>query len=401
MTALRRIVVVGASVAGVCAVQELRQLGFEGEISLIGEEAVTPYDRPPLSKQILTGEQDPIDVALASDAELASLQVELLLGQAAAALDIAERSVELASGERVMFDALILATGARARRPRFVGELPGVHVLRTLRDALAIRSEIGGGKNAVVVGAGFIGAEVAASLRACALQVTLVDPLSAPLAAVLGPTVGECMAELHLRHGTVLEMGTGVSGFEGKDHVEAVVLTDGRRLQSDLVVVGVGAEPTTAWLESSGLHISDGVVCDEGGSTNVPGIYAAGDVARWRHPLFDDHVRIEHWTNARLQAGIVAENLIAGRTVAALASPPTFWSDQYDWRIQMVGAPAPGDDVLLVEGHLEKDRFVVLYGRGGRVTGALAANSPRALAAQHRLVASSASWSDAIEAVSA
>jgi 3-phenylpropionate/trans-cinnamate dioxygenase ferredoxin reductase component len=396
-----RIVVVGASVAGFCAAQQLRRLGFDGELCLVGDEDLVPYDRPPLSKELLRGDREPGDVALAGAEELEALGLDLRLGQSAVALDTGGRSVVLGSGERLRYDAAVLATGARARRPAFVPRLDGVHLLRTLGDALAIRADIEGRRHAVVVGAGFIGTEVAASLRACGLAVTLVDPLPAPLAAVVGETVGGLVAGLHARHGVRLEMGVGVAALEGAGRVGTVVLADGRRLPADLVVVGLGAEPNTGWLERSGLELAGGVVCDEAGAAGPPGVYAIGDVSRWRPPGAGGAIRFEHWTNAREQAGVVAANLLAGAPVATHASLPTFWSDQYDWRIQMIGTPSPGDAVRLIEGDPEQGRFAALYGRDGHVAGVLTVNSPRALVRCRALVAGRTPWAEAIGAAAA
>ena len=396
---LGRVVVTGASLAGLRCVEQLRRRGFDGSVTLIGAEAHAPYDRPPLSKQLLAGTWDTDKVTLCSEEGLAELDVDARLGHRAAALDLAGQAVVLETGQRVDYDALVIATGAAARVMPGTPPLEGIHVLRTLDDSLAIRAAMEDGRPAVVViGAGFIGSEVAATARGRGLDVTVLEALPVPLSRGLGPALGAVCGELHRDHGVDLRCSVEVAGFEGHERVAAVVLSDGTSLPADLVVVGVGASPATDWLDGSGLQVYDGVVCDETllahGTTNV---WAAGDVARWHHRLFDEHVRIEHWTNAADQGAAVARNLLAGPELATpFADVPYVWSHQYETRIQIVGRCRADDEVTVVQGTVEDRRFVALYGHGGHLSGAIGFNLPKALMACNRLVAERTPYEEAV-----
>ncbi|HKJ24752.1 MAG TPA: FAD-dependent oxidoreductase [Myxococcota bacterium] len=373
--ALERIVVVGGSLAGLRAVETLRREGYEGSLVVLGDEPHRPYDRPPLSKQILSGEWEAEKTALPGSAE--DHGAEWKLGARAVGLDPAAREVVLGSGERIGFDGLLIATGARVRELPGTPPLEGIHGLRTLDDALAVRGALERGPRVCVVGAGFIGAEVAASCRARGLDVSLVEALPVPLGRVLGDRTGGHMARLHRDHGVDLRCGVGVEGFEGGARVEAVRLSDGTRIPADLVVVGVGVRPNTEWLAGAGLDLDDGVACDATCATAIPGVYAAGDVARWENPLYGVSMRVEHWTHAVEQGIAAAENLLAGEGAKPFASVPFFWSDQYDTKIQMAGRPLPTDDVRVAHGREGDARFVVLYGRAGRLVAALGFNRAR------------------------
>lgn len=387
---LERVVVVGTSVAGLRAAQTLRGEGFTGSLTLVGEETQPPYRRPPLSKEIIVGTMHPDQLLLGGDA---SLEAEWLTGRRASGLDLGRRAVVLEDGERLDFDGLVIATGAAANRLPNAPDLDGLHVLRTLEDASALRATLRGVRHrVVVVGAGFIGSEVASSCRTLGLAVTVVDPLPYPLAP-LGPLVGGVCAEIQRDHGVDLRLGCSVLGVEGCGRVERVRLSDGSAIDADAVVVGIGVTPATGWLDGSGLLLDDGVVCDETLAAGYEGIVAAGDVARWPHPLFDGRpVRLEHWTNALEQGATAAKTLLAG---AGGAEPfwtvPSMWSDQFDIHIQSVGLPALADEGFLIEGSLEDRRFVVVYAEHGRVVGAVGFGMPRALAAAKRLVARRAS----------
>jgi len=373
VAALRTIAVVGASLAGLRAVEALRARGYDGRLVWIGAEARPPYDRPPLSKEVLRGEWEPERIALARDG-LEAFDTDLRLGTRAVALDARERRLRLEGGAELGFDGLVLATGAAPRR--LPTELEGVHVLRTLDDALAIRRALEAGPRVVVVGGGFIGCEVAASARARGLEVAIVEALGQPLEQALGAEMGAVAAALHRDHGVALELGAAVAALEGAGRVERVRLADGRALAADLVVVGIGVRPETGWLEGSGLELRDGVVCDSTCSA-APGIVAAGDVARWDHPRYGE-LRIEHWTNAVDQAVAAAASLLDGPGGAAPFAPvPFVWSDQYDTKILVAGRPRPGDRVRIVDGSLAERRFVALFGREGRATGAVAMNRAR------------------------
>ncbi len=373
------VVVVGASQAGFRAAEALRGAGFEGPITMVGDEPHRPYDRPPLSKHVLAGTRAPEDVVLTpAEGGVDDLDLRWRLGTTATGLDLAAREVVLGGGERLPFDGLGVATGAHARQLPNTDHLAGVHTLRTLDDGLALRKALDGARRVVVVGAGFIGAEVAATCRGLGLEVSVVEALPVPLERGLGPTMGSVMADLHREHGVDLRLGVGVVRLEGDDHVERVRLTDGTLLDADVVVVGIGVVPNTDWLEGSGLAIDNGVLCDET-CLAAPGVVACGDVARWPNPRFDEVMRVEHWDNAVAMGGHAARTLLAdlaGRRGEPFAPVPWFWSDQYDRKIQLAGRTAPDDQVKVVAGDLGERRFVAMYGRAGRLVGILGMNMP-------------------------
>ena len=380
MARLETIAVVGASLAGLRGAEALRRLGYEGRLVLVGEESHRPYDRPPLSKELLRGEREPEAIVLSKPESFDALELELHLGRRATGLDPKARSLSLDNGETISFDGLLIATGAAPRRLPGTPALDGIHVLRSLDEALALRADLARSPRVAVVGAGFIGAEVAASCRQLGLEVSMIEALPLPLLTSVGQVVGEVCAQLHADHGVDLHCGVGVEGFEGERRVSAVKLADGSRVDADVVVVGIGVRPETAWLESSGLAIDDGVVCDATCATSAPDIYAAGDVARWHNTLCNRSMRIEHWTNAVEQANAAAENLLAGELLAKPFAPvPFVWSDQHDRKIQCCGWISPDDEVRIVHGTTAERRFVALYGRKGRLTGAVAMNRVRQL----------------------
>lgn len=398
MDRLERIVVVGASLAGLRAVESLRQLGFGGEIVLAGAEKHLPYDRPPLSKEILQGRWDADRLPLRKQ-PFADLRLDLRLGLRATALDVAARTVAFDDGRRERYDALVIATGSAARRLPGQPDLAGVHLLRTLDDALALRAALERSPRVLVVGAGFIGAEVAASCRSRGLDVIAIEPLAVPLLRGLGRRMGALCAELQRENGVDLRCGVGVAAIEGDGRVERVALSDGTRVAADVVVVGIGAVPETRWLEGSGLRLDDGVVCDEHCAAGPPGVFAAGDVARWRNPLFDETMRVEHWSNAVEQGVYVAERLAGSAGGAGPFAPvPFFWSDQFGVKIQFAGRMRGDDELRIVAGSLAERRFTALYGRDGRLTGALCFSRPRDLAKYRRLIAARTSLADAIAA---
>lgn len=390
-------VIVGASLAGLSAAETLRRSGYEGRLVMVGQEPRRPYDRPPLSKQILNGKWTPEQAFLRKDADYDTLDLVWKLGRRAASLDLLARAVILEDGESIGFDGLVIATGATPRRLPGSANLEGVHVLRTLDDAIAIRTQLEGGPRVCVVGGGFIGAEVAAACRARGLEVTIVEALAAPLAHILPPGLASACVRLHVDHGVDLRCGATVVGFDGVRHVEAVRLAGGERVPADLVVVGIGVIPETGWLASSGLTLDNGIVCDATLATAAPGVVAAGDVARWPNALFDETMRIEHWTNALDQGAAAARRLLLGGDHTAPFAPvPYVWSDQYETKIQMVGRIKPGDDVHVVHGSLEERRFVAVTGRSGRLVGALAFNEPRKLMGWRGPIAAGTTWSAAI-----
>lgn len=401
MAPLDKVVVVGASLAGLRAVETLRQDGYAGRIVLIGAEEHLPYDRPPLSKQLLAGTADVEQVMLRPSGDYDALDLDLRLGTVATALDPASREVELAGGERIGYQALLIATGAAPRVLPGTPPLDGIHVLRTLDNCLALRDDVeravASGGRIVVVGAGFIGAEVAATCHGRGVGVTVLEALQVPMVNALGLEMASACAALHYDHGVDLRCGVAVSSFLGDGRVKGVVLDDGQRVDADVVVVGIGVTPATAWLDSSGLKLDNGVVCDATSATEAPGVFAAGDVARWHNPLFGRDMRVEHWTNAADQGMVAAKNILAGTGAAEPYAPvPYFWSDQYETKIQCVGHPGPGDEVQIVDGSIEDRRFVALYGRAGRLVGALAFSRPRLLMNYRRMISERASWEEAL-----
>jgi len=391
--------VVGASLAGLRAAEALRRHGFEGRLALVGDDPHRPYDRPPLSKEFLRGEREPASIALAKPEQLDALALDLHLGRRATQLDPRAREVVLEDGLRLRYDACVIATGCKPRRLRGMPELPGIFLLRTLDDALAIRAALERGPRVAVVGAGFIGAEVAASCRRLGLEVTMIDVLPTPLAASAGTEIGAVVGALHRDHGVELRMGAGVAGFEGGARLERVRLSDGSAVAADVAVVGIGVAPCTEWLASSGIELHDGVVCDATTATSLPGVYAIGDVARFENPLFDASMRVEHWTHAVEHAGAAAESLLAGPGRAIpFATAPFVWSDQYDLKIQAAGHMLPEDETRVVHGTLAERRCVVLHGRKGRLVGAVALNRVRQLMGYRRMIREQASFEAAVRA---
>ena len=391
---VEHVVVVGASLGGLRTVQSLRSVGFDGRLTLVGDEMHRPYDRPPLSKHVLSGEWQAEQAFLADDAELDRLDVDLRLGVRATDLDLPSHSIGLHGGERLRYDAVVLATGASPRTIPGTPALSGIHVLRTLEDCLALRAELDTAARVVVVGAGFIGAEVAATARKRGLDVTVLEALPVPLSRGLGPILGPVIAGIHTDHGVDLRTGAGVAGFEGDGRVQRVLLADGGSVEADVVVVGIGVIPNTAWLEESGLELRDGVVCDQHCQAG-PGVWAVGDVARWYNPLFDEEMRIEHWTNAVEQSMAVAANITG--TPTPYAPVPYVWSDQYDSKIQIVGRPGPADEVEVPIGAFDDRKFVALTHRDGRLTGAVGLDEPRKVMRFKRLLTTRPSFDEALE----
>jgi len=390
-----RVVVVGASAAGLATAESLRRLGYEGEITLVGNEPHLPYDRPPLSKQILTGELDPDGLLLRGRADLDALGLDLRLGETATGVDLPGRTVTLASGTTVGYDALVVATGARARRLPGTEGVRGVHVLRTLEDALTLRERLRPGRRLVVVGAGFIGAEVAAAARGLGLLVTMLEPAQVPLAHAVGAAVGRTLTRAHRDHGVDLRTGVTVDGVLSRGgEVTGVRLSDGSEVAGQDVVVGIGSRPNTEWLAGSGLPLDDGLVCDEH-CMAAPRVYAAGDVARWHNPLFGATMRIEHRTNAAEQGLAVARNLLGARR--PFAPVPYFWSDQYDLKIQAYGHLRGHDKVEIVDGDLDSRRFLAAYRNGDHLAGVVAVNTPpKTVRAWRSAIATRQPWSAAV-----
>ncbi len=373
---MKSVAVVGASLAGLSAGRALRAQGFDGTLTVIGAEARRPYDRPPLSKEFLAG--DVGEDALALEADDDDLNAQWLLGVHATRLDAAAGAVHLDDGTTVRADGIVVATGARARSWPASARLAGVHVLRTVDDAIALRRELRPGARLVVIGAGFIGGEVASTAAKLGLHVTVVEAALAPLAGPLGVRLGAAVARLHTEHGTRLVCGAPVADLTGRDRVTGVQLADGRRLAADVVVVGIGAIPNVEWLRNSPLQLSNGVVCDAGGATSIPNVVAVGDCAAWHEPCVGWPHRVEHWTGALERPAIAVATLLAGgRHDGAPAKPPYFWSDQYGRRIQFAGIAAPGDEITFEVGTLRDESFLAVYRRGGEPVAVLGVDQPR------------------------
>ncbi|WP_017539987.1 NAD(P)/FAD-dependent oxidoreductase [Nocardiopsis halophila] len=395
------VVIAGAGMAGLHAAESLREAGFEGRVTLIGAEEHRPYSRPPLSKEVLTGTSSPKGIALRDDAAFDALRLDLRLGRGAARLLPGERAVELDDGSRVRADGVVVATGARARRPGT--GLAGVHVLRTREDAEEVRADLERHDRVAVVGAGFVGAEVAASARALGREVVLVEAAPTPLTRAVDPRVGRVLTDLHRDNGVDLRLGVGVSGFEGEGgRVRRIRLADGSAVEAPVVVCGLGVDLNTEWLEGSGVALADGaggVLCDARGRTSLPNVYAAGDLANFPHPRYGGRMRLEHWTNAGEQAAVAARNLLAGEGAAEEYTPvPYFWSDQYKRKIQLLGQAAPADRVEFVHGSPEERKFVAFFGREGMLIGVLGLKSTPKTMRYRPLLAEPTSWEDALAA---
>lgn len=388
-------VVVGASLAGASAAQALRREGYDGALVVLGSETERPYDRPPLSKQFLAGKIDAHQLALDTGD---NLDVDYRLGVRAEALDLAARRLVLGDGTSLGWTGLVLATGSRVRQLSLPHRpAQGVYTLRTLDDAAALRRAFDQQPRVVVIGAGFIGLEVAATARQRGLEVTVLEVAATPLEQPLGEELGRVVADLHRSQGVALYTGTPPSDLVGGERVEGVRLADGRMVPADVVVVGVGVTPAVDWLAGSGIDVADGVCCDSRcrvlvGGRARPDVVAAGDLARWNHPAYQATVRVEHWTNALQQAEAAAAALLHGDAAEPYAPVPYFWSDQYGMKIQMVGLRHPGDEVTIVEGDPADHRFVAAYGRHGRLVAALGMSRPARVMAYRRLVAEGAPY---------
>jgi NADPH-dependent 2,4-dienoyl-CoA reductase/sulfur reductase-like enzyme len=392
---LDRVVVVGASLAGLRAVETLRRDGYDGRITLIGAEAHLPYDRPPLSKEFLAGAKDRAGIALRRD-PIEDLGLELCLGATATALDLDARTVTVDGGP-VAFEGLVIATGAHPRALPDQPDLDGVIALRTVDDSERIRAVLDRGERLCVIGAGFIGAEVAATARAEGHDVTVLEALPQPMVRGVGATIGEVLARLHRGHGVDLRLGVGVEAIAGNGRVERVELADGESVACDAVLVAIGVVPSTGWLEGSGLTLDDGVVCDASLHA-APDVVVAGDVCRWPNPRFGGEVmRVEHWTNAAEQGVHAARALLAGEAAAPFDPVPYVWSDQYDVKIQCAGRFGGDDRMEVVHGSTdENDHFVAIWERHGAISGVLGFSEPRRVVQYRKLIADGAGFDDAL-----
>jgi NADPH-dependent 2,4-dienoyl-CoA reductase/sulfur reductase-like enzyme len=379
---MRTAAVVGASLAGLSTARALRQQGFDGRLVIVGDEPHRPYDRPPLSKDFLAGKSSDIGLRTADDD---NLDFDWRLGTRALSLNPRDRSLQLANGQTLRCDGVVIATGARARWLPGTEGAAGVHVLRTLDDAIRLRSELVPGVQAVVVGAGFIGAEVASTARYLGADVTVIEAEPLPLHRQFGKELGTVCAGLHADHGVRLITGASVKRILGAARVRSVELADGRQIPAEVVVVGIGAVPNIEWLSGSGLELADGVVTDAACATGLPEVVAVGDVAASYSVHLHEWHRCEHWTNA-LEQPVTAAATLLGEPRPHL-SVPYFWSDQYGVRIQFAGTRREGDTVRVIEGDTDRCSFLAVYERGGQLVGVLGMNQPKLFSRWRRQLA--------------
>lgn len=387
---MKSIAIVGASLAGLRSAQALRGHGFDGRLTVIGAERHLPYDRPPLSKDFLLGGVDEAGLALADTEDYAELNADWRLGVWAERLDAAGGRVVTSDGSEVRADGVVIATGGTPRTLPGSKGIVGVHTLRTVEDAIALRAALAGKpEHVVVVGAGFLGAEVASSAHALGLKVTVVEAMAVPLSPIIGPELGAVAARLHTERGVELICGHGVAGLltstePGRRRVRMVCLDNGRELPADLVVVAIGMRPNSDWLAGSRIPVNNGVLTDAGWLTEIPNVAAVGDVARHQRGI--GGVRHEHWTNASEEPNVAMANLLAGRHTAHCTCRGYFWSDQYGVRIQFAGSIAPTDDVRIIDGDPAAETFLASCHRGDATTGVLAMNMTKGFNRARRAV---------------
>ena len=399
---MQNIVIVGASLAGTRAAETLRSTGFTGTITMVGAEQQKPYDRPPLSKNFLAGDWDEERVALRKPEVLDELNLTWKLGVAATSLDTTSRTVALANGESISYDGLIIATGGDVRRLPNQPDLAGIHTLRTLDDATALRNEIAEGTRVVVIGAGFIGLEAAATAKKRGADVTVLEGLEAPLIRAMGAEMGAAIGAVHERNGVAVRCGVQVASINGDARVTGVTLTNGETIAADVVIVGIGVSPATTWLESSGLTLRDGVVCDAHLNAGPATVFVAGDVLRWPNSLFADveaDMRVEHWTNAAEQGAHAATNLLAalnGTEQTPYIAVPFFWSDQFDARIQCLGRPSANAVVDVVAGNPSDGKWCAMYSVNNRLTAVLGVSQPKLVMPSRALLSAHTSREDAL-----
>ncbi|OBH23238.1 pyridine nucleotide-disulfide oxidoreductase [Mycobacterium sp. E342] len=391
MTASKGIVIVGGGLAAARTAEQLRRSGYAGRVTIVSDEVHLPYDRPPLSKEVLRKEVD--DVALKPREWYDEHDITLRLGAAAIGLDTAAQTATLADGSVIGYDELVIATGLVPRRIPTLPDLEGIRVLRTFDESLALREHASAAQRAVIVGAGFIGCEVAASLRTLGVDVVLVEPQPTPLASVLGERIGELVARLHREEGVDVRLGVGVADVRGDGRVDTVVLSDGTEVAADLVVIGIGSHPATGWLEGSGVEVNNGVLCDQAGRTSAPNVWALGDVASWRDAT-GHQARVEHWSNVADQTRVVVPAMLGKDVSSAAVVVPYFWSDQYDVKIQCLGEPEATDTVHLVEDDGRK--FLAYYERDGVLVGVVGGGMPGKVMKVRGKIAAGAPISDVL-----
>lgn len=384
------VVIVGGGLAAARTAEQLRRSEYAGPVTIVSDEDHLPYDRPPLSKEVLRAETD--DVTLKPAEFYEENNITVLLGNGARAVDIDAQTLTLTDGTQLPYDELVIATGLVPKRIPSFPDLAGIHVLRNLDESIALRKDAEAAQRAVVIGAGFIGCEVAASFRKLGVEVALVEPQPAPLASVLGEQIGALITRLHRAEGVDVRCGVGVAGVEGDDRVRKVTLSDGAELDADVVIVGIGSRPNTDWLEGSGIAVDNGVVCDDAGRASAPHVWAIGDVASWRDHV-GGQVRVEHWSNVADQARVLVPTML-GQQPASAVTVPYFWSDQYDVKIQALGEPEATDTVHIVEDDGRK--FLAYYERDGVVVGVVGGGFPGKVMKTRNKIAQRAQISDLI-----
>ena len=398
---MHNIVIVGASLAGTRAAETLRAEGFSGTITMVGDEPHKPYDRPPLSKNFLAGEWDTDRIALRKPEALDELQLTWKLGAAATALNTKNSSITLATGETITYDGLIIATGGVVRRLPNQPALAGIHVLRSIDDAEHLRTELHEGTRVVVIGAGFIGLEAAATATKRGASVTVLEGLDAPLIRALGPEMGRAIGDVHTRNGVTIRCGVSVASINGTTRVESISLANGEEVPADVVIVGIGVAPATSWCEGSGLTIADGIVCNAQLNAGPENVFAAGDVLRWPNHLFTDveeTMRVEHWTNAAEQGAHAAKNLLAALNnteQTPYEAVPFFWSDQFDARIQFLGRVTKDAVAQVVAGNPADGKWCAMYVANNRLVGVLGVSMPKLVMPSRALLSTHTSVEDA------
>jgi NADPH-dependent 2,4-dienoyl-CoA reductase/sulfur reductase-like enzyme len=385
------IVIVGGGLAAARTAEQLRRAEYPGPITIVSDERHLPYDRPPLSKDMLRNADH--DVVLKPQQFYDERDITLRLGAAAQSVDTAARVLSLADGSTLAYDELVIATGLAPKRIRSFPDLEGIRVLRSIGDSVALREHAARAQRAVIIGAGFIGCEVAASLRQLGVDVVIVEPQPTPLASVLGEKIGSLITRLHRAEGVDVRCGVGVASVTGTDKVEKVVLSDGTELDADVVVVGIGSHPVTGWLDGSGIEVDNGVVCDDAGRASAEHVWAIGDVASWRSEV-GHQVRVEHWSNVAEQARVLVPAILGQAPGSAAISVPYFWSDQYDVKIQCLGEPAADDVVHVVEDDGRK--FLAYYERDGVLTAVVGGGMPGKVMKARAKIASGAPIADVL-----
>ncbi|WP_127126305.1 NAD(P)/FAD-dependent oxidoreductase [Georgenia sp. SYP-B2076] len=394
MTA-RNVVIAGASVAGLSAADALRDGGFDGSVTILSDERELPYDRPPLSKELLSAPEQPEPVALRPAEHYAAKRLDLRLGHAAVGLDIDRRFVVTSDGAALPWDAVVIATGSRPKPLRTAGGA-ALPVLRTPQDLRALRLAAALYGDVTLVGSSFIGLEIAASLRARGVDVTVFGATPLPLGDVVGPEVAADIRDLHVSHGVSMRTGVQVLSVDGGPGAYTLHLSDGTEHHAPHVVAGIGVQPNDEWLVGSGVELDAGVLCDAAGRTNVPGVYAAGDIAHFEHPLLGGRTHVDHWTNAVQQGRLVAANILSGGA-APHSGLPYYWTDQYGRRFHSYGRRRPGDDAVVVEGALGTEEYLVLYGSSGEFHCVLSCGRERSLRGYRKLLQRGATWDEALQ----